>query len=152
MHNIEIESIRNMVDASLAKVETLAYFVAPVQSVVEKKELESSRPLRVLNMKRHDTRTAIKAQLKTPKGNPVNLTDCEVKFTMAKARGNRVLIKREAIVLNESDGLVCFAFEPEEADVLGPMRAEFKVTYADGSTETFPNQGYLNLNFEADLA
>ncbi|MDR6883010.1 hypothetical protein [Bacillus sp. 3255] len=41
MHkSIIIESVKNKVNVSLVKVETLAYFIAPVQSVVEKKEVE----------------------------------------------------------------------------------------------------------------
>ncbi|MDR6883009.1 BppU family phage baseplate upper protein [Bacillus sp. 3255] len=106
----------------------------------------------MLTMKRHDTRTAIKAQLITPKGNPVNLNNCNIKFVMVKIQGNDTLINREAIVLDEADGLVCFAFELEETVELGKMKAEFKVTHEDGSIETFPNQGYILINFESDLA
>ncbi|NRF91518.1 BppU family phage baseplate upper protein [Paenibacillus frigoriresistens] len=105
-----------------------------------------------LTMKRHDTRTAIKAALKSPKGLPVNLSNTTVKFTMAKYRNGAVLVDREAITLDAVNGVVCFVFEQEETTTLGMMKAEFEVKYEDGSIEKFPNQGYILINFEADLA
>jgi hypothetical protein len=104
-----------------------------------------------LNMKRGDTRTAPKAKLKSPKGLPVNLTDAKVDFIMARYTNGIVLIDREAEVLDAENGIVCFVFEPAEANVLGMMKAEFKVTYLDGSEETFPNEGYILINFESGL-
>jgi hypothetical protein len=38
--SIEIEPFQNMVEVELVKVETLQYFIAPVQVVLERKEVE----------------------------------------------------------------------------------------------------------------
>jgi hypothetical protein len=105
-----------------------------------------------LNMKRNDTRTAIKAILKDHKGVPVNLTGAVVKFAMAKYIKGTILVDREADILDALNGVVCFVFVPEEVTTLGMMKAEFEVTYEDASIETFPNQGYILINFESDLA
>ncbi|CAH1230653.1 hypothetical protein PAECIP111891_06711 [Paenibacillus allorhizoplanae] len=105
-----------------------------------------------LNIKRNDTRTAIKAVLKSPRGNPVNLSGATVKFIMAKYIKGTVLVDREADVLDQENGVVCFVFTVDEVTSLGMMKAEFEVTYEDDSTETFPNQGYILINFESDLA
>ncbi|MDD9266040.1 BppU family phage baseplate upper protein [Paenibacillus sp. GCM10023248] len=105
-----------------------------------------------LTMKRGDTRTAIKAALISPKGTPVKLNNASVKFKMATYRKGSILVNREADILSADDGIVSFVFEPEEVTTLGTMKAEFEVTYEDGSVETFPNQGYILINFESDLA
>jgi hypothetical protein len=105
-----------------------------------------------LSMKRHDTRTAPKATLRSPSGSPVDLTGASVKFIMAKHSKGTVLVNRDADVLDAMNGKVCFVFLPEETITLGMMKAEFEVTYPDGSVETFPNQGYIMINFESDLA
>lgn len=104
-----------------------------------------------LTMKRGDTRIAPKAKLKSPKGLPIDLTGAKVDFIMARYSNGIVLVDREAYVLDAENGVVCFVFELSEADVLGMMKAEFKVTYPDGSYETFPNQGYILINFESGL-
>jgi hypothetical protein len=102
-------------------------------------------------MKCHDTRTAVKATLKSPSGSPVDLTGATVKFIMSKYNG-AVLVNREADVLDAVNGIVCFVFVTEETTKSGMMKAEFEVTYLDTSVETFPNSGYISINFEADLA
>lgn len=106
----------------------------------------------MLTMKRHDTRTAIKASLKTPRGNAVDLTGADVKFVMVKYGCRSVVADRDAIVLDAAAGQVCFAFEPGEVAEPGLMLAEFKVTYPDASVERFPNKGYITINIESELS
>lgn len=103
-----------------------------------------------LNIKRHDTRTAVKATLKSPNGAAVDLTGASVKFTMSKY--GVVIAGRDADVLDAANGVVAFVFTREETSETGAMKAEFEVTYPDSSVETFPNKGYIEINIEADLA
>lgn len=103
-----------------------------------------------LNIKRHDTRTAVKATLKSPSGSPVDLTGADVIFTMAKY--GVLLANRAADILDATTGQVAFIFTEEETTETGAMLAEFEVTYPDGSVETFPNKGYIEINIEADLS
>lgn len=102
-----------------------------------------------MTMKRGDTRTAPTAKLKTPKGNPLDLTGASVTFVMKRYHNGVVLIDREATILEAENGRVCHVFTEEEADVLGVMKCVFRVTHIDGSIETFPNQGYIIIDFES---
>lgn len=111
-----------------------------------------------VTIKKGDTRTAIAANLKSPKGNPVDLTGTEVRFKMLPTRRNYLnkpvrsncsaYIDREALIMDAEAGRVAFVFEPGETDQRGIMYGEFKVTYVDGSIETFPNSGYIIINIE----
>lgn len=103
-----------------------------------------------VTIKSGDTRTAIKATLKNPSGNPVDLTDATVTFVMLKVSAN-VLINRPAEIVDAVNGRVNFVFTNGETDILGGVKAEFIVDYPDGSTETFPNSGYISIIFEQTL-
>ncbi|UVI32103.1 BppU family phage baseplate upper protein [Paenibacillus spongiae] len=104
-----------------------------------------------LNIKRNDTRYAINAKLKHPNGSPVDLSDTVVTFTMSNLN-NVIKISREAEIIDAENGDVRFSFEHGETNVLGIMKAEFKCEFTDSSIETFPNRGYIVINFEKDLA
>lgn len=102
-----------------------------------------------LNIKRNDTREAIVGVLRNPSGSLVDLTDATVVFSMSKKR--KLLVSREAEILDAPNGSVRFSFVPGETSELGTMRAEFKVTYLDGTFERFPNSGYIWINFEENV-
>ena len=106
----------------------------------------------ILVMKRYDTRNAVKAVLKTPKGNRVDLTGAQVQFVMVKyGDRSKVVANREATIIDPENGVVCFPFEREETAELGYMLAEFRVTYVDGKDERFPNDGYITIKFVKEL-
>ncbi|UKS30164.1 phage baseplate upper protein [Paenibacillus sp. HWE-109] len=102
-----------------------------------------------LSIKRYDTRTAVKATLKSPSGASVDLTDATVKFSMVKY--STTIVNREADIIDALTGKVAFVFDREELAETGTMKAEFQVAYPDGSVETFPNSGYITINIEANL-
>lgn len=103
----------------------------------------------LLTIKAGDTRTAIKATLKNPSGNAVDLTDSTVTFVMEQK--GVILINRPAEIVDALSGRVNFVFVNGETDILGGVKAEFIVDYPDGSTETFPNSGYISIRFEQSL-
>ena len=103
-----------------------------------------------VTLKRGDTRHAIKAILKNAQGNPVDLTDCSVSFHMAPP-GRPPTISRQVDIHDAEGGEVWVVFAPGETDVSGVYRAEFRVTYGDGRKETFPNDGYINIQILSDL-
>ena len=103
-----------------------------------------------VTLKRGDTRRAIRAVLKDADGDPVNLTDCQVKFKMAPLSGPAT-ISRAAHIQNAEKGEVWVVWVPGETDTAGIFRAEFKVTYPDGRKETFPNDGYISIQIMNDL-
>ena len=103
-----------------------------------------------VTLKRGDTRHAIRAVLKDADGDPVNLTDCQVKFKMAPLNGPAI-ITRAAHIENADAGEVWVVWVPGETDTSGIYRAEFQVVYLDGRKETFPNSGYISINIIRDL-
>ncbi len=103
-----------------------------------------------VTIKRGDTRHAIRAVLKDATGSPVNLTDCTVSFHMAPL-GRSAVVSREVDIHDALAGEVWVVFAPGETDVSCVYRAEFQVTYGDGRRETFPNNGYINIQILSDL-
>lgn len=113
-------------------------------------------------IKTGDTRTPIAAKIKMPDGKPVPLAGASVTFTMSRTKtnylGRRVktddppLINAPALIIGMNPSRICYAFEPGETDQSGVMFGEFEVEYPDGSTETFPNVGYITINIAESLA
>lgn len=103
-----------------------------------------------VTIKRGDTRNCIKAVLKDATGSPVNLTGCEVKFLMAPL-GRQANCSRAAHIQDALNGEVWVVWAPGETDISGVYRAEFEVLYDDGKRETFPNDGYINIQILNDL-
>ncbi len=103
-----------------------------------------------ITLKRGDTRHAIRAVLKDADGDPVNLTDCEVKFHMAPL-GRQAIVNRAAHIQNAEKGEVWVVWVPGETDTAGIYRAEFQVVYLDGRKETFPHNGYISIQIMNDL-
>ena len=103
-----------------------------------------------VTLKRGDTRTAIRATLKTPAGTSVNLTGATVKFIMVSLRGV-VKINRAADLEDAAAGKVWVVFEASETNVAGTYNAEFEATFGDGRIETYPNSGYLSVAIKPDL-
>ncbi len=103
-----------------------------------------------VTIKRGDTRHAIRAILKDSSGSPVDLTDCSVSFHMAPL-GRSAVVSRQVDVHDAEAGEVWVVFAPGETDISGVYRAEFLVAYGDGRKETFPNDGYINIQILSDL-
>ncbi len=103
-----------------------------------------------VTLKRGDTRHALKATLKDGSGSPVDLTGCTVTFHMAPL-GRSATVSRAVDIHDALAGEVWVVFAPGETDISGVYRAEFQVVYGDGRRETFPNNGYINIQILSDL-
>lgn len=106
-----------------------------------------------VTMKRGDTRKSVVIDCFMPPSEQgavkkVDFTGAEVRFLMM--RGNAVLLDRvEAYIEGEpEDGVLAYHFEDGDTDKAGIMKAWFKVTYNDGSRETFPDSGSIIINIE----
>tara|TARA_R110000868_G_scaffold25149_3_gene98215 strand:+ start:1434 stop:1748 length:315 start_codon:yes stop_codon:yes gene_type:complete len=95
-------------------------------------------------IKQHDTSPAISYILSDQDG-PVNLTGASVRFYCGS------VVAEDADVTDASGGQVTYEWLPADTAQPGYYRAEFEVVYADGSKETFPNEGYIGVYIEADL-
>lgn len=98
--------------------------------------------------KQLDTRNALKAILKED-GTAIDLTNCTVNFILK--RGSSTIIDRTVTINDAASGEVWVVFSKDELDNPGRWQGEFVVTFDDGSKETFPNQGYLEVKIKDNI-
>lgn len=93
-------------------------------------------------IKRGDTAPALRFALLP---DTVDLTGASVVFVMDG------LGRAPALVTEVSPPVVQYDWQPGDTDRPGLHRAEFEVTYSDGSIETYPNAGYLLVQIGENL-
>ena len=103
--------------------------------------------------KQHDTAPAIQFAFTDLNGNvpPGSLTGATVKFFMKAAGSGTLKINGTATIVNSASWL--FGYQPVvgDTDTAGDYEGEFQVTYSDGTKQTFPDPGYLDILITADL-
>ena len=99
-----------------------------------------------INIKQDDTQPAMKVRLKDSAGNPASLTGASVQVAIQHYSKPVIKFLRSAYVADAITGEVWLVWQPEETQVTGLYQVEFRVTYQDGTQETFPNSGYLLVN------
>jgi hypothetical protein len=99
-----------------------------------------------VQIKQADTMPALKLRLKDAVGNPVNLTGATVQVAIQHYSKPDIKFNRAAHIADAATGEVWVVWQPEETQVTGLYRIEFRVVYQDGNRETFPNDGYLLVN------
>lgn len=99
-------------------------------------------------IKRGDTSPALRFALLP---DTVSLAGATVRFQM-RARGGGTLIDRPAEILTVFEpAVVGHLWVPGETDTPGRYEAEFSVTYLDGTVETFPNLGFIEVFVTGDV-
>ena len=100
-------------------------------------------------IKRGDTTPAIRYKLKPA---TVVLTGASVQFQMRaqRPRGAPPVIDAAAVVVAET-GTPTVEFQWPAGNSTGIYQAEFRVTYADGRIETFPNDGFIAIKVSEDI-
>lgn len=101
-------------------------------------------------IKQGDTSPAIEATLKDRDGNAVNLTGASVQFHLSTTAYKNV-IDAAGTLVNASEGRVKYEWQPDDTGQQGDFFAEFEVTYADNTIETFPNDGYISVEIKRQL-
>lgn len=93
-------------------------------------------------IKRGNTSPALRFAL-LPEG--VSLAGATVRFQM-RARGGATVIDRRAEIQSLFEpAVVAHLWAQGETDTRGRFEAEFRVTYLDGTVETFPNLGFIEV-------
>jgi len=93
-------------------------------------------------IKRGDTSPALRFALLP---DSVSLAGAMVRFQM-RARGGATVIDRPADIQNFFEpAVVAHLWAQGETKTPGRYEAEFRVTYLDGSTETFPNLCFIEV-------
>jgi hypothetical protein len=99
-------------------------------------------------IKRGDTSPALRFAL-LPES--VSLAGASVRFQM-RPRGGVTLIDQPAEILSLFEpAVVAHIWAPGETDTPGRFEAEFRVIYLDGTVETFPNLGFIEVFITEDV-
>lgn len=85
-------------------------------------------------------------------GSPVDLTGVlGIQFLMRPAGGG-ALKGGAAVVLDARAARVRYVWQTVDLQTPGVFRAEFQVTFGDGTVETYPNGEYIDIVVMADLS
>lgn len=111
-------------------------------------------------IKSGDTSPDLVTTLLDADGAAVNLTGATVRFLM-RPRGETELTVDGTAVIDDDETSGIVSYQWAEADPLydivgdtttaGDYDAEFEVTFADGSVQTFPNSRYLRIKILRQL-
>lgn len=107
--------------------------------------------LRVV-VKRGDLLPSARGTCLEPDGSAVDLTDASlVCFAMTPEHpGAGPDVQQAAVVVGDpADGVVEYAWQEGDTDVVGVYRAEFRVIFGAGGRRTYPQDGYLEVEVEA---
>ena len=99
------------------------------------------------SIKRGDTSPAIRFAL-SPATN--DIAGSTVQFQM-RSRSGVLIVDQPASIVTGLPPVVQYAWEALDTDVAGLFDAEFRVTYADGAIETFPNTSFIPVRIMEDV-
>jgi hypothetical protein len=100
-------------------------------------------------VKKNDSYDAITYQLENEDNSTVDLTGASVNFVMGKK--NKLITNAKATVTSATSGIVSYQLTPSDTLVSGTFLAEFVVTFANGTTKTYPSNGYITVDVEQNL-
>lgn len=102
---------------------------------------------KVFTIKRGDTSPSIKY------APGVDLTGATVVFKMSSLDFTPKIAAGVVTVYNDAaeGDVMQYDWNAADTDTDGIHRAEYQVTYADGSIETFPNDGFITISIGVDL-
>jgi hypothetical protein len=103
-------------------------------------------------IKQNDTSPAMLATLQDANDAAVDLTSASVRFHLRPISSRTVKVDAAATIVTAVDGTVRYDWDAADTDTTGSYQAEFEVTYADASIETFPNDGYIRVEIISDIA
>jgi hypothetical protein len=101
------------------------------------------------HIKRNDTSPALVRVLDAEDAG--TLAGSTVRFYMARTDGSLIVDGAECTILDAADRRVAYEWTAQDTAEAGVFRAEFEEVKADGSKETFANDGYLIVTILPDL-
>jgi hypothetical protein len=102
-------------------------------------------------IKQNDTSPAMLATLQDAQGSGVDITGASVRFHMRPIGSAHVTVDAAATIVDAESGDVRYDWQADDTDTAGSYQAEFEVTYADASIETFPNNDYIRVDIISDI-
>lgn len=101
-------------------------------------------------IKRGDTSPAIQIEISPADLNVIGATAV---FNMKRHGGAVVISRATAVIVTGGDApILRYNWSATDTDETGLYVAEFEVTYADSTVETFPNGESLAVSIPADIA
>lgn len=100
-------------------------------------------------IKRGDTSPSLRYTLDPA---TVDLTGASVQFQWRLRGGATVNSRAATIVTATGTPEVQHTWAAGDTDVAGLYEGEFRVTFAGGAVETFPNVGFIDLRIEEDVS
>ena len=109
-------------------------------------------------LKRGDTSSSILSTLQNSGGTAVDIQAATIRFKLAPIAGGTLQVDAAAVnaqngagTLDGSRGQVVYSWGTTSSATAGLYLGEWEVTYAGGSVQTFPNDGYLSVYIREDL-
>lgn len=102
-------------------------------------------------IKQADTAPPIVVILKDANLDPVDLTGTTIKFVMNIKATDENVVDADAEIVSAVNGRARYVWATGDTDIIGVYKAEFEVTWPDGTYETFPNSAYITVKVVADL-
>jgi hypothetical protein len=102
-----------------------------------------------VQLKRNDTKDTISYTVSNLDGTVVNLTGASVKFIMGKNK--MLLTNAAATIADAATGKVEYTLTDADTLLDGTFNAEFEVTFSDGKSKTYPSNGYILVNIQANI-
>lgn len=108
-------------------------------------------------VKQGDTSPAIESRLEDDEGDPVDISGyTAVSFHMKPKDADTVKVNDDdsgnVTVVDPANGLVKYEWQSGDTDTSGRFEAEWQVTYADGTEETFPNTRNISVRVVPEIA
>jgi hypothetical protein len=102
-------------------------------------------------LKKNDTSPILQTTITDAANNAVDLTGSSVRFHMKRYGASTAKVDAAATIYDEENGIVRYAWQSSDTDTGGSFIGEFEVTYSDGTIETFPNSGYIQIDVLDDI-
>jgi len=102
-------------------------------------------------IKQNDTSPTMLATLKDGDGTLIELSGSTVRFHMRPLGSDSTTVDAAASVYDYDAGQVSYAWSASDTATAGLYEAEFEVTNTEGTIETFPNNGYINVEVTDDI-
>ena len=102
-------------------------------------------------IKQGDTSPVLTDTLTLSNGSAQNLTGCTVNLVMRNIISPTPIINDVAAIVSAAAGTVSYTFNANETSLAGDYQASWAVTFANGTVQQWPTDGYIWIRVEENL-
>lgn len=96
-------------------------------------------------LKQRDTSPALQYTVKDEDGSAIDLSGATVTFYMQDETGTTVIDGGSVTLVDAANGIVKYEWQDGDSDNAGYFKAEFLVTFGDGTKRTSPDPGWISI-------